>query len=142
MEMIPNTYRRPAISLSHTHTPDPQASGQYKPVVEMRPGELRRVRAVNTLITKNIYFGVPETMRKDCEITIFAYDGVYLTKPRKQNDIFLPSGTYGHSIVWVGMRSSVRVRVCVCVQNHGFRLRWRVSTKPRKQNDIFLPSGT
>ena len=62
----------------------------------MQPGELRRVRAINGLVTKNIYFGVPETMRKDCEITILAYDGVYLSKPRTQDDIFLPPGTFGH----------------------------------------------
>ena len=66
----------------------------------MQPGEWARFRMLNAVFKDNIYFGIPQDMRDDCQAAILAYDGVYLDKPRKQDDIFIPSGM--HWETWVG----------------------------------------
>lgn len=70
-------------------------NGQYKPILEIKPGELKRIRFVNANAMDSIYLGMNPNMTDadKCEMTLLALDGVYLNTPRQEEGVYLPSGS-------------------------------------------------
>ncbi|XP_066264447.1 multicopper oxidase mco-like [Branchiostoma lanceolatum] len=62
-------------------------NGQVRPVITMQPGEIRRFRMVNAGLSGMLLLTIT-----GCEITILAYDGVYVDTPYSQDFIFIPTG--------------------------------------------------
>ncbi|XP_035662013.1 laccase-2-like [Branchiostoma floridae] len=62
-------------------------NGQVRPVITMQPGEIRRFRMVNAGPRDQLLLTIT-----GCEITILAYDGVYVDTPYSQDFIFIPTG--------------------------------------------------
>ncbi|KAI8496596.1 hypothetical protein Bbelb_258950 [Branchiostoma belcheri] len=62
-------------------------NGQIRPTITMQPGEIRRFRMVNTGPADMLLITIA-----GCEITILAYDGVYVDTPYSQDFIFIPTG--------------------------------------------------
>ena len=65
-------------------------NGQYKPTLEMRPGEIKRVRVVNALSTDSLYFGLATDSTAACTMTLLARDGVYIDTPRPETALYVP----------------------------------------------------
>ncbi|XP_078701588.1 multicopper oxidase mco-like isoform X1 [Branchiostoma floridae x Branchiostoma belcheri] len=62
-------------------------NGQVRPTITMQPGEIRRFRMVNAGPADMLLITIT-----GCEITILAYDGVYVDTPYSQDFIFIPTG--------------------------------------------------
>lgn len=65
-------------------------NGQYKPTLDMRPGEIKRVRVVNALSTDSLYFGLAADSTAACTMTLLARDGVYIDTPRPETALYVP----------------------------------------------------
>lgn len=63
-------------------------NGQYKPTLDIQPGEIKRIRMLNALSTDSLYIGFPSGA--PCTMTVLALDGVYLSNPREETAIYMP----------------------------------------------------
>jgi len=81
-------------------------NGEVAPSMTLEVGQYARLKLINALSgsTNNLNFGFTGSGAKDCYLYVLAYDGVYLSAPRLQRTVFIPSG--GKTDIAVSCRTS------------------------------------